>query len=296
MKSIYKSAEGERAVRERYLKFLTYWPVPNQQLRVPTREGETFVVACGPEDAPALVLLHGASGNAAMWMADVAAWSQQYRVYAVDVIGDAGLSAPSRPRLASDAHALWLDDVLEGLNIQHASFLGLSNGGWLALDYATRRPERVESLVVLCPGGIVRAKNILLKALPFLLLGKWGAQKVREMIIGRTPANASKAHQAFADFIALIFEHLRPRTERHPILRDDQLQRLEMPVMVILGGKDAIFDSAAIKQRVERTLPHAEIRYLAEAGHFIPGQTAPILEFLCAGQKAERASCRSCVS
>src|SRR5579862_2507485 len=291
MNSIYKSAEGERAVRERYLQFLKYWPVQNQQLRVPTREGETFVVARGAENAPALVLLHGASGNAAMWMADIAAWSQHYRVYAIDVIGDAGLSATSRPPLASEAHALWLDDVLEGLHIEHASFLGLSNGGWLALDYATRRPERVESLVVLCPGGIVRAKNILLKALPFLLLGKWGARKVREMIVGRMPANASQAHQAFADFIALIFQHLRPRTERHPILRDDQLKRLNMPVMVILGGKDVVFDSAAIKERIERTLPHAEIRYIPEAGHFIPGQTAPILEFLRASQKAERVSC-----
>ena len=42
MTSIYKSAEGERAVRERYLQFLKYWPVPSQQLHVPTREGETF--------------------------------------------------------------------------------------------------------------------------------------------------------------------------------------------------------------------------------------------------------------
>ena len=235
MKSIYKSAEGERAVRERYLKFLAYWPVPNQQLRVPTCEGETFVVVSGPETAPALVLLHGASGNTAMWM---------------------------------------------GLHLEHASFLGVSNGGWLALNYATRHPQRVESLVVLCPGGIVRAKNILLKVFPFLLLGKWGARKVREMILGRTPANLSKAHQAFADFIALIFRHLRPRTARHPILSDDQLRRLTMPVMVILGGKDVIFDSAAIQQRLERALPHALIRYLPEAGHFIPGQTAPIVDFL----------------
>jgi len=282
MRGIYKSEEGERAVRERYLKFLKHWPVPNEQLRVPTREGETFVVVSGPQDAPALVLLHGASGNAVMWMGDIAAWAGHFRVFAIDVIGDAGLSAPSRPPLDSDAHALWLNDVMEGLSLSRASFVGVSNGGWLALDYATRRPDRVESLVVLYPGGVVRAKNILLKVLPFLILGNWGARKVREKILRSTPANAPKAHQVFADFIALIFQHLRPRTKRHPILSDDTLKRLTMPTTVILGGKDAIFDSAAIKQRLERVLPNAEIRYLPDAGHFIPGQTAPILEFLLA--------------
>jgi pimeloyl-ACP methyl ester carboxylesterase len=281
MKSIYKTAAGERLVRERYLAFLKYWPVPNQQLRVPTREGETFVVACGPESAPSLVLLHGASGNAAMWMGDVTTWSGHFRVYAVDVIGDAGLSAPSRPPLETEAHALWLDDVLAGLQVERASLLGVSNGGWLALDYAMRRPDRVESLVVLCPGGVVRAKNSLWEVLPFLLLGKWGARKVREMIIGRTPANASKAHQHFADFIALIFQHLRPRTKRHPILTDDQLTRLTMPVLAILGGKDMIFDSSAIQGRLKSALAHADIRFIPEAGHFIPAQTKPILDFLC---------------
>ena len=97
MKSIYKSAEGERAVGERYLTILKHWPVPNEQLRVPTREGGTFVVACGAENAPPLLLLHGAMANSAMWMGEVAAWAARFRVYAVDLIGEAGLSAPSRP-------------------------------------------------------------------------------------------------------------------------------------------------------------------------------------------------------
>src|ERR1700733_15055591 len=237
MKSVYKSAEGERAVRERYLGILKHWPVPNRQLRVPTREGETFIVECGDQNAPPLVLLHGASGNAAMWIADVAAWSQQFRVYAVDVIGDAGLSAPSRPPLESDAHALWLDDVMQGLSLQGASFIGVSNGGWLAMEYAVRRPERVESLVVLCPGGVVRARNLLIKALPLLLFGSWCARKVKEMVLGRTRADAPESHRHFAEFIALIFQHLRPRTKRHPIFTDDQLRRMTMPLLVILGGQ-----------------------------------------------------------
>lgn len=215
-----------------------------------------------------------------MWMGDISAWAGHFRVFAIDVIGDAGLSAPSRPPYETEAHALWLDDVMRGLSLAHASFVGVSNGGWLALDYATRRPERVESLVVLCPGGLVRSRNILWWALPLLMMGQWGARRVRERIIGRTPANASRAHQVFADFIALIFRNLRPRTSRPSIFTDDALKRLAMPVMAILGGKDAIFDSAAIQQRLERLLPQAEIRCIPEAGHFIPGQTAPILEFL----------------
>src|SRR5271169_5517861 len=118
MKSLYKSAQGERAVRERYLTILDHWPLPNRQLRVPTREGETFIVVCGDDGAPPLLLLHGGMANSAIWMGDVRAWAADFRVYAVDMIGEAGLSAPSRPPLASAAHALWLDDVLRGVHVE----------------------------------------------------------------------------------------------------------------------------------------------------------------------------------
>src|SRR5512142_1466658 len=92
MNGYYRSAEGARAVERRYRALLDRWPVPNEHLRVPTREGETFVVACGPVDAPPLLLLHGSSTNAAMWINEAPAWSPHFRMYAVDVIGEPGLS------------------------------------------------------------------------------------------------------------------------------------------------------------------------------------------------------------
>jgi hypothetical protein len=39
MTTIYKSDEGARAVRQRYLEILKRWPVPNEQMRVPMRRG-----------------------------------------------------------------------------------------------------------------------------------------------------------------------------------------------------------------------------------------------------------------
>ena len=283
MKSVYKSAEGKRAVRQRYLEILKHWPVPNQQLRVPTREGETFVIACGPENAPALLLLHGSMANSAMWMGDAGAWAEHFRVFAVDVIGDAGLSAPSRPPLASDAHALWLDDVMQALSLTRASMVGVSLGGWLALDYATRRPERVESLVVICPPGVGRQKiGIVFKTIPLRMLGRWETKKTAELVLGRAPANPSPAVQYFLSFMALIHKNFRARMVKLPIFSDQALQGLTMPVLAIVGGRDVLIDSAQTKTRFERNVPHAQIRYLAETGHLIPAQTAEILEFLLA--------------
>jgi pimeloyl-ACP methyl ester carboxylesterase len=284
MKSIYKSAEGERAVRQRYLEILKYWPVPNQQLRIPTREGETFIITCGDENAPPLLLLHGGMSNSAIWMGDVASWAAHFRIYAVDVIGEAGLSAPARPKFASDAQALWLDDVLQALSLTRASMVGVSLGGWLALDYATRRPGRVESVVAICPAGIGRQKiGIVFKTIPLRLFGEWGKRQAAELVLGRAPANPSPALQAFMNFIALIHKNLRPRMVKLPIFSDAALRRLNMPVFVIAGGKDVLIDSAETKRRLEQNVPQAAIRYLPEAGHFIPAQREAIQDFLLTG-------------
>ncbi len=118
------------------------------------------------------------------------------------------------------------------------------------------------------------------------MLGAWGRRKARETILGRAPAKMSPAMQHFIDFVTLIHEHFRPRRVRLPVFSDDALKRLTMPLMAIVGGKDVLFDSAETKRRLESNVPHAEIRYLAEAGHMIPGQTAPILEFLLAAKTA----------
>ncbi len=181
---VFRSEAAAEAVAGKYREVLELWPVPRTELTVPTRQGETFVVACGPEDAPPVVLLHGAQANAAGWMFDAALWSRSFRLYAVDMIGEAGLSAAVRPPLKDDSHALWLDDVLRGLGLSSAAFVGTSLGGWLALDYASRRAGAVERLALIGPAGIGRQKNFLLKAAPLLLLGRWGKRRMRQMVFG----------------------------------------------------------------------------------------------------------------
>ena len=166
------------------------------------------------------------------------------RLYAIDMIGEAGFSAACRPPLDTDAHALWLDDVLKGLGLAHAAFVGTSLGGWLALDYAKRRPGKVDQLALLCPAGVGKQKNFLLKAAPLMLLGPWGARKVREMVFGPAPGELPAIVRPLADLMALIGRSFKPRVVKIPRLSDDELGRLSIPMLVIIGGKDVLIDSA----------------------------------------------------
>ncbi|MFE1772708.1 alpha/beta fold hydrolase [Streptomyces sp. NPDC059008] len=276
MTTIYKSEAGEREIQRHYQEGLGTWPVPAEQVRVPTREGETFVVVSGPEDAPPVLLLHGSGANAMMWRDDIASWARHFRTYAIDLIGEPGLSAPSRPPLASEACALWLDDVLAGLGITSASVVATSLGGWMALDYATRRPQRVTRLALLCPGGLGRQKvGWLVKA----LLPPWGRSGVRRSVAS-VAGLQSPALRDVLDSVVLTFTHFKPRTERLPRFSDDALRRLTMPVLVTVGGRDAMFDSGGTARRMRRCVPHATVNVLPEVGHAILGQTDSVLEFL----------------
>lgn len=278
MNAIYKSDAAGHAVREKYRAVLAAWPVPARQFTVPSRAGDTFVIACGPEQAPPLLLFHGSQANSSVYMFDIPAWSRRFRVYAIDMIGEPGLSAPSRPPLDGDAHALWLDDVIAALGLEQVMIVGMSLGGWLALDYAARRPGRVTRLALLCPAGIGRQKNFLLKVLPLLLLGPWGVRKTREMVMGPMRDVAPEA-RPLVELVELIGRSVRPRLVQIPRLSDEALGKLP-PTLAVAGGRDVLIDSYDTCRRLARFAPGARVKFDPDARHYIPDQAATILAFL----------------
>jgi hypothetical protein len=77
--TIYRSEAGKQAVERLYRETLRRWPVPNRQLTVPTRQGDTFVVVSGERKETPVVLLHGSGTNSSVWMRDVAEWARGSR-------------------------------------------------------------------------------------------------------------------------------------------------------------------------------------------------------------------------
>lgn len=274
--SLYKTPEGEQAVMAAYDAALQSWPVAYETQMIPMRHGDTFVIASGNPASPALILLHGAGSNSTMWAGDVGAYSHNFRVYAVDLIGEAGKSAVNRPAWEGAAFAEWLEDVLNGLKVERAAFVGISQGAWAALKLAVAMPERVAKLALIAPAGVVPDKStFLLRAIGGQLLGNWGTKRFVRSLFGDQSIPDSIIHR-----ITLTNSQFKPRIGTLPIFTDDELRQLTMPVLLLGGTKDIARDIEAIAARFDEFLPQLTVKIAPGGGHALLHTVDDVMGFL----------------
>jgi len=274
--SVYKTPAGEREVMAFYDAILERWPVASETMNIATRHGNTFIIASGQPSSPPLVLLHGAGSNSAMWVRDIVVYSRSYRSYAVDLLGEAGHSAPNRPEWNSPAYAEWLVDVLNALQIERTILIGMSQGAWVALKYTLAQPARVEKLVLICPGGIIPDRmSFVFRAVLYSLLGRRGIKRIVRMLY---------ADQRMAEGVeartAIILHNFRARRGILPVFSDEELQRLTMPTLLLGGTKDALRDMEKIAVRLRKFVSQLDVVILPGAGHAMVNTQEHILSFL----------------
>lgn len=217
-----------------------------------------------------------------MWAGDVAVYSRQYRVLAIDLLGEPGKSEPNRLDWAGPAYAEWLDDVLQALGITAVAIIGLSQGGWTALKFAVYKPAVVTALVVLSPGGIVPDKlSFVARALPLSLMGRWGITRINRMVLGGQSVPAE-----IEETMTLIMTHFKPRIGALPIFSDAELRRLTMPVQVVIGRRDVLRNAAEITARMQQLVPQLTATIVPDGGHALINSRAYILPFLASSSLA----------
>ncbi|MFC3745176.1 alpha/beta fold hydrolase [Paenibacillus sp. GCM10012306] len=279
--SLYKTEAGKAAVLDIYHQLLAKLTVPYEEMYLNTPHGKTHVIASGAESSPPLILLHGSGSNATMWVGDIAHYSKSYRVYAVDIPGDPGKSEDVQHPLKSPAYSEWMDDVLRALQVEKVALIGISLGAWMAVNYAVKHPEKVEKLVLMSPSGIGPQRvSFLFRAMPFLLMGEKGRDKVSRLVNGIVELPEQSMQNT-----KIIARHFRFRSETVPIFTDQELSRLTMPVLLIAGAKDVMLHSHKTAARLSSLLPHANIQLLPEYGHVLIKQTPRILPFLMDNSK-----------
>lgn len=267
-------AEYEAFCRER----AKAWPPETEAMTLETASGRTFLRVCGSPTDPPLVLLPGARSSSLMWTRLVASLSARYRTYALDVIGDVGFSVDGRAVLKPEDFATWLDEVFAVLFPSgRFSLMGISFGGWLAGQYALRRPQRVRKVVMLAPGGTVLRTSLgfVARALALCVPGVGGDGKPLEKTlrwvfqdaVRGDAASRALVEEAMADvrLAVRVFDLRRPPFPT--VIADRAWQSFSVPCLFLVGEHEKIYSAEAAVARLKRVAPQVKAEIIPGAGH-----------------------------
>ena len=253
---------------------------------------DLFYREAGPANAPVVLLLHGFPASSFMYRDLIRQLAGQFRVVAPDYPGFGYSAAPS-----TDAYAYTFDHLAEVIE-KFTDRLGLDKyviymqdfGGPVGFRVASRRPEKVSSL-------IVQNANAYEEGLPDSF---WAP--VRTLWQDPSPANFAKIREAAVSDSALEWnythgvqdlERINPdswvlqralvnrpgnkdimlallydyRTNLGHYVRWHEYFRKHQPPMLIVWGKNDIIFPASGAQAYLRDLPQAEL-HLLNTGHF----------------------------
>lgn len=113
-------------------------------------------------DGPAILLIHGIAGSSKAWRDIMPTLAQRYTVIAPDLIGH-GQSAKPVGDYSLGAYASGMRDLLRVIDVPHATVVGQSFGGGVAMQLAYQHPEYCERLVLVDSGGLGREVSWLLR-------------------------------------------------------------------------------------------------------------------------------------
>lgn len=271
----WRNQAGYEAYRAAYDEAMATMPVPTRvhDLRIEFGSVRVYEWAAddSAHDALPVVLVPGIRSGVPMWAGNLRHWIGSRTVYAMDAVGDAGLSTHTVPFESFDHQVDWIEQTLAGLELGRAHLLGHSFGGAIAATHALHYPDRVASLTLLEPVMVLHAMppstylwgSILSLPVP----QSWKDRALAE--IGGVSVDAVQERTSVSVMIDEGSKHyktvqLTPRT-----LTDTEWRSMPMPIRIeiaanksLAGGQEAAvrarglgLESVVVRPNTTHSLP-----------------------------------------
>lgn len=235
---------------------------------------------CGTKGKPAIVMLHGTAGHWEAFSSNFKAHSEDFDVYALDMIGCGFTDKPDQQLEIKDymGHVM---GFIDAMGLEKFSLMGCSLGAWISAKIAQTYPDRVEKIVLLSASGyfssaanrgrIISQRTAAvdnpswenIKAIFNKLLAK-EESRIDDLVAHRQAIyRMPEMKKGMLNILALQDPDIRERN----LLKDEDWKSITTPALVVgsLADADEYLKTAQV---VSKLMPNAQYVEMEEVGHW----------------------------
>jgi pimeloyl-ACP methyl ester carboxylesterase len=247
------------------------WPTPFEDREFDTRYGLVHVVVSGQDSLPPLILLHASGVSSWSWKYNVQGLSEAYRIYAIDLIGDAGRSEFKSLdhvfRSGRDQADLYAE-IADSLGVSSAFVAGASEGGFIATNYALHHPERVRKLALIGPMGYSGAVGAIMR---IMITQLFPLRFLQEATFAWAFSRSAALQEDFGEWFRLVMGSTSPIKVAPLPFKPEERQAVSVPVLFVLGERDNLVGDPRRAEALVQDIPDVTVRIL-DAGHLVAAE------------------------
>lgn len=232
---------------------------------------------------PPVVVLHGLLGSLDNWLPCAQAWSEHFQVFLVDLRNHG--RSPHAAEFDYDLMAADVAGFLRDQQLGHASVLGHSMGGKVAMRFAQLHPALVQKLVVvdMSPREYAPRYAEILAAMQTLdlrqfqqrgeveaaLLAVAPEKSLRQFLLKNLGRDSTGALRWKPNVASLSANYSRIRSALPPV------PPFNGPALFVRGGKSDYLGESDVTL-IRQMFPQADVATIATAGHWVHAEAPKV--------------------
>ncbi len=227
-------------------------------------------------EGPPLLLLHGFSADSNNWLRLSRTLGRHYRIIAPDLIGFGQSSQPSNVDYDIASQARRVFEFADAIGLAQFDVGGSSMGGYIAGLMADQQPDRIRSMLLLAPGGVISAQPSEMFELilerdenPLIVRRVEDFDRTYDFIFSEPPWLPTRVKRGFAerqvDRVS-IYDRIFAALRYESTALEESVDGLLLPTLIVWGEQDRVLhpSGAAILADI---LPHSTTSMLPGVGH-----------------------------
>ena len=272
----FTSKAGEEEFKNAYHEAMALIPKPNETKDIQTKYGTVRVYYFTDEknrDKEPIVLLPGRSASTPMWEPNLEGLMKERPIYAIDLLGEPGMSIQTVAIDNRQVQAEWLNQVFEALNLDRAHIVGVSIGGWTAMNLARYYPTRIASISLLDPVFVFAPISLKMIALSIPASVPVIPRVIREKMLSYISGGAkADGSEPIAKLIESAMRNYKLKLPAPDQIRVEDLKKIDLPILAVMAENSTMHNSKKAVKNGKKYAKDIDIESWPNASHAINGE------------------------